>query len=99
MDKKDLNLVGRAYVEHGFRPVYNAREIRRGRNKGKLEVLYRSTATKWRKAILAPETITQIVTARQEGKFDYDHPCPHCGKWLFHDEISPDCPNTKRTSC
>lgn len=33
---------GLAWVLNGWRPIYSAREIRRGKNKGRLEVTYRN---------------------------------------------------------
>ena len=32
---------GVAWVRNGFRPIYQKREIKRGRNKGKIEVVVR----------------------------------------------------------
>ena len=58
--RSDLTLAGRAFIEEGHRPVFNAREIRRGKSKGMVEVIYRSSATLWRKAILKKDDIRRI---------------------------------------
>jgi len=36
-----VQAAGIAWIGNGFRPVFSIREIRRGRQKGKLEVTYR----------------------------------------------------------
>lgn len=41
MDNEQMVPSGTAWVKNGFRVVYNLREIRRGREKGKYQIYYR----------------------------------------------------------
>jgi hypothetical protein len=102
MGSKKYERIGEAYINDQWKPIFHAREIRRGRNKGGYEVLYAGKPyVKDGKIMFAISSKIVSVfhvrfkTAEAAGEFDYDNPCPVCGKWLFHDEISPDCPNTK----
>lgn len=40
MEKSDIKSIDFAWVGSQFKPVFNAREIMRGKNKGKFEVCY-----------------------------------------------------------
>jgi len=42
---------------NGFRPIYSKREIRRGKNKGRLEITYRANGNKFRKKIIDPSDL------------------------------------------
>ena len=105
MGTKKYRIIGEAWIHNKWKPIFHSREIRRGRNKGKLEVVYshkpyvagpgKIMFTIARTVV--PASAVKMKTAEAAGEFDYDNPCPLCGKWLFHDEASPDCPNTKRS--
>lgn len=47
-----MEAIGIAWIGNGFRPIFSAREIRRGKNKGKLEVTYRKRASHIAKIII-----------------------------------------------
>ena len=74
--------LGYVFVGHQRRPFYSCREIRRGKNKGKLEVEYRLSATKYRKLVTTEDQLRRFTG--DDEKFTHDNPCPKCGKWLFH---------------
>jgi len=57
MKGKKLVVVGRAYLDNAFRPIYEIREIKRGAKKGQLECLYRASATIFRKKIVPAEFV------------------------------------------
>ena len=42
-----------AWIRGGFRPIYSKRELRRGKNKGKLEVIYRANGNRMRKKLIS----------------------------------------------
>jgi len=46
-----------AWVRGGFRPIYDQRKIKRGRNKGKVEVVYRANGNRMRKTIIPESNI------------------------------------------
>lgn len=46
-----------AWVRGGFRLIYNSRKIKRGRNKGKVEVTYRANGNRFRKTIIPESNI------------------------------------------
>ena len=52
-----ITIVGRAYLDDAFRPIYAIREIKRGAKKGQLECLYRASATIFKKKIIPAEQV------------------------------------------
>jgi hypothetical protein len=46
----------RAWIRNGYRLVYSMREIRRGQNKGKLEVTYRK-GSRFRKMVISQSSL------------------------------------------
>jgi hypothetical protein len=80
--------LGYACIGVQRRPYYSIREIRRGRNKGKFEIEYRHSATRFKKVIVAEDRLRPIeeypMPQPKDVEYTYDNPCPKCGKWLFH---------------
>lgn len=78
--------LGFVWIDVRRRPIYSAREIQRGKNKGKLEVEYRHSASRYKKKIVDKSEVRWFKDDIEEpqDEFTYDHPCPKCGKWLFH---------------
>jgi len=87
-------IIGWSWFDGGMdrRPVYGAREIRRGKKKGNWEITIRKGATKFKKLIV-PATFVHLEV-RETAEYTYDNRCPLCGLWLFHDET--DCPNARK---
>jgi len=60
----NLQIVGRAYIESAYRPIYKLREIRMGEKKGHIECTYRygfyadTKDFRFKKIILDPKYIT-----------------------------------------
>ena len=81
-----MEYIGWVWVGIQQRPAYGYREIRRGKNKGKVETFVRK-ARGYRKMIVAKSSIRRL---QKPDEFTYDNPCPLCGNWLFH-EIEGGC--------
>lgn len=79
-------IVGWSWFDMGHtrRPIYGAREIRRGKNKGKWEIIIRKGVKTFKKVIVPARYVHLQIAEKKE--YTYDNPCPNCGLWLFHDE-------------
>lgn len=54
-----MNVIQTAWVGNGFRPIYEKREIKRGKNKGRFEVVYRGRGNRFKKAIILPVNLME----------------------------------------
>lgn len=54
-----MKVIQTAWVGNGFRPIYEKREIKRGKNKGRFEVVYRGRGNRFKKAIILPVNLME----------------------------------------
>lgn len=59
--KPTNGVIGYAWIQNKCKPIYDQRTIKRGRNKGKLEVIYLAKVTIYRKIVIDKDAIERMV--------------------------------------